>query len=158
VTEAQKAYAEQWPNHCRECGGWGYTTGFMDPSPSGAPGYGGVPWADVCTCAEAEQCARCGGHMGGAVQIPIRGQENTSERAVCVDCGFVEGETSGMPPDEETPEDIMARYGIGTELMDWASEFIRHCRQAGVEGFAPYPRSPSLWRRLMNRLRRRPRT
>jgi len=116
VTEAQKAYAEQWPSHCRKCGGWGYTTGWMDPSSSGAPGYGGVPWADTCECTEEGRCARCGGRLATVVPIPASGQKLTVDELTCVDCDWVEGETQGMPPDEETPEDVRARYGAPNDL------------------------------------------
>jgi hypothetical protein len=63
---ARAAYAEQWPNYCRTCEGYGGFVSTYDPSPAGvslSPGW--MEDFDPCTCQTdgdwwEAKCPRCG--------------------------------------------------------------------------------------------------
>ena len=85
------AYMGAWPTHCADCGGWGLHTETYDPSPAGVSlGAGTVTDIALCLkCLEEETCPRC---CEEAPWIDGVGSH------CCTRCGFVEGETEGLPP------------------------------------------------------------
>jgi len=65
-------YRRRWPNHCKECGGWGewYSMGSWNDPPDGGP----------CKCVENGICPRC-------ASARLRYNEPTDED-YCLDCGY----------------------------------------------------------------------
>jgi hypothetical protein len=56
--QANQAWRDRWPNHCRECGGWGGTT-FQQSHPYGAGSAYETLW-EGCEALEPAICHRCG--------------------------------------------------------------------------------------------------
>lgn len=91
VDESRAAYAEQWPNYCKTCGGWGGELYSFDPSPAGVSlSSGSMQDYDPCPdCIDKAICPRCG-HVHNLDHDFYCGD------APCDVCGFVEGKTDGM--------------------------------------------------------------
>lgn len=83
------AYIKEWPNHCKDCGGWGigssweeYGSFFIDPCPN---------------CSENGICPRCGKEVAQFKEAIELGDEFKP----CPHCGWEEAKTDGKPPDYE---------------------------------------------------------
>jgi hypothetical protein len=83
-------YQQTWPRHCADCRGWGLHLETYDPSPAGVSlGAGTMTDIALCvSCLEEERCPRC---CEEAPWIDGVGAH------CCTRCGFVEGETEGIP-------------------------------------------------------------
>lgn len=121
ITEAKIAeYERQWPNHCQECRGHGFTTDLFDPSPSGITqlGSGKVPDVSICPhCLEIGKCPRC-----GEIAWPDMAEYNGQP---CPHCGYVEGETWGKL------DEHVCQCGLMRE-MEEADRLAQQARAAGL--------------------------
>jgi len=95
--DAVEAYRKKWPDHCKNCGGWGGFYGEYDPSPAGvslSPGH--MTEFDPCPeCMEEGICPRCGEKVWDWNEVAEDAQ------GPCSNCGWTEGEDEGLP---EAPE------------------------------------------------------
>jgi len=94
----QDEWAKKWPNHCKECYGWGGMYSTYDPSPSGVSlGAGFMTDFDPCfECMKYEICPRCGENT---LLIPY--DESEGDFDYCESCGWSAEDPDGMPPNPE---------------------------------------------------------
>jgi|SRR6266542_7053771 len=84
--QAKAEYERQWPNHCRECNGYGGFSSSYDPSPAGVGlASGWMQDFDTCSaCVDEGRCPRCAGSVEDDASVP------------CARCGWT-ADTSGAP-------------------------------------------------------------
>ena len=88
--EARIDWEHRWPRHCPHCGGWGYLSGPGCSVPYGSTWVSLPQETDPCShCVEEGKCPRCGHQLDGDF-------ENEGD-ARCPSCGWVDGETEGLP-------------------------------------------------------------
>ena len=98
--DAHNTYLQDWPKHCKTCGGWGLHYDTYDPSPAGVSlSAGTMTDVSLCKCIEDGTCPRCG-------REPLRVYEDAynGDWCFCLGCGWTENKTEGSPAPPELTE------------------------------------------------------
>lgn len=104
VEAKRREYESSWPNHCRECRGWGMHAEKYDPSPSGVSLSPGT-MTDVWPCARCIDAAANGGPCDHCPRCGIALSEEAAEvvaegQGGCPGCGW-KVKDRGMPDEPE---------------------------------------------------------